>query len=221
MCRNTAKRSGSAIWVRIIHQGFDRLELSIEANIPPELFAYLDPEREKAEEARAPVPISYGGVEFDLAPNGIQGYRFQLRGGPMEVLWFFKKPNARDPWGIRIIVGSTLLATQGLGYARAYIDKTLERLGVRYGAHPVHAVQAMFHTARRHFKENTSTSARRYCISLMRLVLGNAMRDSVESVRDACCSEAKISDMGLIYEISHIWSKGVHLMKLQSRQKDF
>ncbi|MBW0159708.1 hypothetical protein [Sedimentimonas flavescens] len=130
--------------MRIIHQGFDRLELSIEANIPPELFAYLDPEREKAEEARAPVPISYGGVEFDLAPNGIQGYRFQLRGGPMEVLWFFKKPNARDPWGIRIIVGSTLLATQGLGYARAYIDKTLERLGVRFGAHQVSIGRADF-----------------------------------------------------------------------------
>lgn len=34
-------------------------------------------------------------------------------------------------------VGSTLLATQGLGYARAYIDKTLERLGVRFKNHQV------------------------------------------------------------------------------------
>ncbi|WP_302666403.1 hypothetical protein [Celeribacter baekdonensis] len=38
--------------MRIVHRGFDRLELSIEANIPPELFEYLDPIREEAEDAR-------------------------------------------------------------------------------------------------------------------------------------------------------------------------
>lgn len=130
--------------MRIIHKGFDRLELSIEANITPELLDYLEPEREKAEETRASVPLSYRGVDFDLAPNGIQGYRFQLRGGPLEVIWFFKKPNARDPWGIRVVVGSTLLATQGLGYARAYIDKTLERIGIRYGAHQISIGRADF-----------------------------------------------------------------------------
>ncbi len=65
------------------------------------------------------------------------------------MIWFIKKPNARDPWGIRLSVGSTLLATQGLGYARAYyarayIDRTLERLGIRYGAHQVSIGRADF-----------------------------------------------------------------------------
>jgi hypothetical protein len=60
------------------------------------------------------------------------------------VIWFIKKPNARDPWGIRISVGSTFLATQGLGMARAYLDKTLARLGVKYAAHQVSVARADF-----------------------------------------------------------------------------
>ncbi|SIN99001.1 hypothetical protein SAMN05444722_0029 [Rhodovulum sp. ES.010] len=130
--------------MQIVHRGFDTIALSIQANIPPELFDYLDGEREKAEEARAPVPVSYGGVEFDLLHHGGNGYRFILKGGPLDMTWFFKKPNARDPWGIRLSVGSTLLATQGLGYARAQIDKTLDRLGIRHGAHQVSIGRADF-----------------------------------------------------------------------------
>ena len=118
--------------MQILHRGFDRLELSIGVNIPPELFEYLNPIREEAEEARETRAISYGGVDFDLLPHGVKGYRFLLKSGPMDITWFFKKPNARDPWGVRIVVGSLFLATQGLGMARAKIDNTLERLGIRY-----------------------------------------------------------------------------------------
>jgi hypothetical protein len=123
--------------MKIVHRGFDRLELSIEANIPPELFEYLDPIREEAEEAREKRLVSYGGADFDLLPHGVQGYRFVLQGGPLAVTWFFKKPNARDPWGIRIVVGSLMLAIRGLGYVRTHIANTLERLGVRYGPRQV------------------------------------------------------------------------------------
>ena len=130
--------------MHIVHCGFDTLALSIEANISQELFALLDAEREKAEEARAPVPFTYGGADFDLLPYGGNGYRFILKGGPLDVTWFIKKPNARDGWGIRVSVGSTFLATQGLGHARAYIDKTLTRLGVRYGPQQISIARADF-----------------------------------------------------------------------------
>ncbi len=48
-----------------------------------------------------------------------------------------QEAHARDPWGVRIVVGSLFLATQGLGMARAKIDSTLERLGIRYTADQV------------------------------------------------------------------------------------
>ncbi len=123
--------------MKVIHRGFDTIALSIQANISPELLAELDAARDRAEEACAPVPFSYGGADFDIRGYGGNGYRFILQGGPLDVTWFFKKPNARDPWGIRISVGSTFLATQGLGRVGAYIDQTLSLLGVKYGAHQV------------------------------------------------------------------------------------
>jgi len=128
----------------IVHKGFDTLTLSIQANISDELFAALDAERERAEEARQNIQFTYGGADFDLLPYGGHGYRFILKGGPLDVQWFIKKPNSRDPWGIRVTIGSILLATQGLGFARAYIDKTLTRLGVRYAAHQVSIARADF-----------------------------------------------------------------------------
>ncbi|WP_170545816.1 hypothetical protein [Ruegeria arenilitoris] len=130
--------------MHVVHRGFDTIALSIQANISQELFDLLNTERERAEEERHPVPFSYGGADFDLLPHGGNGYRFILKGGPLDVTWFFKKPNARDPWGIRISVGSTLLATQGLGYARSYVDKTLTRLGIRFEAHQVSIGRADF-----------------------------------------------------------------------------
>ena len=130
--------------MKIVHRGFDTIALSIQANVSPDLLAALDVARDQAEEARAPLPFSYGGAEFDILGYGGNGYRFILRGGPLEVTWFIKKPNPRDPWGIRISVGSVFLATQGLGKARTYIDRTLERLGIRFEAHQVSIGRADF-----------------------------------------------------------------------------
>ncbi len=130
--------------MQVVHRGFDTIALSIQANISQELFDLLCTERDRAEEERHPVPFEYGGADFDLLPHGGNGYRFILKGGPLDVTWFFKKPNARNPWGIRVSVGSTLLATQGLGYARSYIDKTLTRLGVRFESHQVSISRADF-----------------------------------------------------------------------------
>jgi hypothetical protein len=123
--------------MHVIHRGFDTVALSIQANISPDLFAELDAARDRAEVACTAIPFSFGGADFDILGYGGAGYRFILQGGPLEVTWFIKKPNARDPWGIRISIGSVFLATQGLGIARAYIDKTLARLGVKYEAHQV------------------------------------------------------------------------------------
>ncbi|MCI2400407.1 hypothetical protein [Aliiroseovarius subalbicans] len=130
--------------MKIVHQGFDHLTLSIQANISHKLFAFLEAEKEQAEDARAPRPITYGGAVFDLQPHGGGGYRFILTGGPLGFRWAFKKPNARDSWGIRVIIGSTVLATQGLGHVRAHIDSTLGRLGVKFAAHQVSIARVDF-----------------------------------------------------------------------------
>lgn len=115
----------------VLHRGFDTLTLSIKQNIPIKLFDYLTKEKELAETERRDVLVTYNDTRFLLRPNGGSGYRFILSDGDASATWSIKKPNAKDPWGIRVNIGSFYLATSGLGAARTYIETVLERFGVR------------------------------------------------------------------------------------------
>lgn len=117
----------------IVHQGFDTIALSIKQILPASLFDRLRREKERAETERREVVIDVEGQSFQLKPHGGAGYAFLLHDGLASASWAFKRPNAKDPWGIRVSIGSQFLATAGLGAVRAYIDDTLARLGIRYG----------------------------------------------------------------------------------------
>ncbi len=130
--------------MQIVHTGFDKLDLSIQANVSPALFDALEAARATAEDKRAEIPFGYGGADFDILPYGGHGYRFILRMGASDAQWFIKKPNARDPWGIRISVGSTMLATQGLKVVRGHLDRTLSRLDINYRPHQISIARADF-----------------------------------------------------------------------------
>ncbi|MGB0497540.1 MAG: hypothetical protein ACPGID_04315 [Rubricella sp.] len=118
------------MWV--VHRGFDTLTLAIKASIGPELLSFLEAEKEAAEAERETRLITYGGQDFHLRPYGGNGYSFILQAGRDGASWFFKKPNRKDPWGTRVSVGSFFLANRGLGAAKAHIERTLDRLGIRY-----------------------------------------------------------------------------------------
>jgi len=117
----------------VVHRGFDTLALAIKANISSILFDFLDAELKVAVEERREVLITYAGLNFLLSPYGGAGYRFILKGGPDGATWFFKKPNAKDPWGIRLSFGSFFMATHGLGAAKAHVDFVTGKLGIRFG----------------------------------------------------------------------------------------
>ena len=116
----------------VLHRGFDYLALAIRANIPETLQAVLDAEKEVAEEERRSVLMTYNGLQFHLSPHGGGGYRFLLSGGPDGAQWSFKKPNAKDAWGIRVTFGSDFMAFHGLGAAKAHVEHVTERLGISY-----------------------------------------------------------------------------------------
>ncbi|WP_133117377.1 hypothetical protein [Paramylibacter kogurei] len=121
----------------ILHQGFDTLALAIEANIGPELHAYLETEKTRADKERRDVLINYNGVEMLLKPHGGNGYSYIASGGPDGATWFFKKPNAKDKWGIRLSFGSFFMALHGIHAAKAHCEHVMERLGIRYAPHQV------------------------------------------------------------------------------------
>lgn len=117
----------------VVHSGFDTLALSIKANISNVLLDHLDDELKVASEERREVLVTYAGLDFLLMPHGGSGYRFILKGGPDGATWFFKKPNAKDPWGIRLSFGSFFMAMHGLGAAKAHVDFVTAKLGIRFG----------------------------------------------------------------------------------------
>lgn len=117
---------------QVLHRGFDTLTLAVKAMLPPDLCDYLETQRTIAEAEAREVLIDWNGVQLHLRGYGGAGYRFLANGGPMGATWAFKKPNAKDPWGVRVSFGSTFLATLGLGAAKAHLEKVLERLGMRF-----------------------------------------------------------------------------------------
>lgn len=116
----------------VVHRGFDTLTLAVKANIPEDFFQYLETEKERADAERRDVLIDYNGVQLHLKSHGGSGYRFIASGGNDGATWFIKKPNAKDPWGIRLNFGSYFMAVHGLGAAKAHVDHVLDRFGIRF-----------------------------------------------------------------------------------------
>lgn len=116
---------------QVLHKGFDMLTIAIQANLPPEAFEFFETQKNIAEKEQQDTLTDYNGAQFHIKGHGGAGYRILANGGPMGAQWAFKKPNPKDPWGIRVIFGSTFLATLGLGAARAHLDRVLEALGIR------------------------------------------------------------------------------------------
>ncbi|WP_420861933.1 hypothetical protein [Algirhabdus cladophorae] len=118
----------------VVHRGFDTLTLAVKATIGTSFFETLQEAKDRAEKERRDVQVDYRGITFLLKPHGGAGYAFIASGGKDGANWAFKKPNAKDPWGIRVTFGSFFLAMYGLGAAKAHLDETLGSLGIRFAA---------------------------------------------------------------------------------------
>ena len=128
----------------VLHMGFDTLALAIKANIPDDLFEQLDAEQKIASDERREVVVIVEGITFLLSPHGGAGYRFILKGGQDGATWFFKKPNAKDKWGIRLSFGSYFMAMHGLGAAKAHVEHVTAKLGIRFGPEDISISRADF-----------------------------------------------------------------------------
>ena len=128
----------------ILHKGFDTIALSIKATLTPEFLAHLESEQSRAKTDNAPVLCTYRDVDFHLKHHGGAGYKFLLDGGADGASWAFKRPHPKDPWGIRISIGSRFLALNGLGRAKAHVEDTLAAWGIRFQAEDVSIARVDF-----------------------------------------------------------------------------
>lgn len=106
--------------MELLYRGFDGLDLSFQGQISPELCKELEAAKEHAQETHSPTVLFWNGVKMEVSESGARGgYAFTGSTGRYGATWFFKKPNPRDPWGVRVSCASFNLALNGLGGARA------------------------------------------------------------------------------------------------------
>lgn len=115
----------------VLYQGFDGLDLSFVGQISDRLSEALEAAKQSAQETRRPSLLEWPSVRMLVFESGARGgYAFMSSTGPFGATWFFKRRNARDPWGVRVSCNSFNLATLGLGGARAELYRTLELLEI-------------------------------------------------------------------------------------------
>jgi len=124
--------------MEVIHRGFDGLDVAFKAKIPTALAVELQSAKEYAVEQSEETRITFGSVTMKVGETGAKGgYAFRCDTGKFGAIWFFKKPNKNDPWGIRVSVNSLPLAIYGLGWVRNYLYEILHGLGITTTDHGV------------------------------------------------------------------------------------
>lgn len=116
-----------------LYRGFDGLDVSFQAQITDEFAAQLQAAKEHALVTSNDTCMPYNGLFLMVSGTGAKGgYSYRVSTGKTGATWFFKKPNARNPWGVRVSCSSFMLAQHGLGQSRSKIYGTMDQLGVRY-----------------------------------------------------------------------------------------
>lgn len=117
--------------MELLHKGFDALDIAYPVHFPAHFIPKLEKAKAAATEINVPTLISLGGVEFNVASTGAKGgYAYRLSAVKGREIWFVKKPNNRDPWGIRISVAAIQLALLGLSGVRERLERKFEALGL-------------------------------------------------------------------------------------------
>ena len=117
--------------MELLYRGFDGLDISFQAQVPGDLCRELEEAKAAAQERHSDILLSWKGIRLLVAESGARGgYAFRASAGELGATWFFKRPNARDPWGVRVSCGSFQLALNGLAKTRTSLLDTLDALGL-------------------------------------------------------------------------------------------
>ena len=117
--------------MQLLHKGFDALDVSYAVHFPEKFMPILLQAKQKAGEIKAPVMVSLDGVEFNVSSGGMQGgYAFWCNTGSAGENWGIKRPNTKDPWGVRVSVSAIQTALIGLGGVKERLESKFDRLGI-------------------------------------------------------------------------------------------
>jgi len=115
-----------------LYRGFDGLDVSFRAQINEKLRTHLEDAKLHAQSTRSDTCLPIADMMVTVAGTGAPGgYAYRISTGRTGATWFVKRPNPRDPWGVRVSCSSFMLAEHGLGKARSHLYEFMDRLGIR------------------------------------------------------------------------------------------
>ncbi|WP_100259597.1 hypothetical protein [Qipengyuania seohaensis] len=129
--------------MEVLYRGFDGLDISFQGHIGHGFCRALEKSKEQAQKFRREEFLEWGDVGMLVSESGARGgYAFSVRTELPSAIWFFKKPNPSDPWGVRVSCNSFQLALYGFSQTKAHIHETLEswKIGVGVGGESISRV---------------------------------------------------------------------------------
>jgi len=114
-----------------VYRGFDGLDVSFTACLPPNVLKELHAAKETAEKSGRSTVVQFGpgGFGLDLAETGARGgYRFRGDSGYLGGIWFIKDRPSPEPGNIRVSVHSASLAVYGLRRVQELLQIDLDEM---------------------------------------------------------------------------------------------
>lgn len=124
---------------RLLHVGFDGLDVAYQGRLSPDVRAALAEGRERAETTMADAPVDLpGGLTVMVAATGARGgYRYRFDTGEDGETWFAKDNDRLDGWNLRASVKSLALALHGYRGVRKRLEDRLRDMGATVGRESV------------------------------------------------------------------------------------
>ena len=117
---------------RVVHQGFDTLDLAIKGALAEPVLEQLEAAREIAETTQREqiVTIGQAGQRFLVQPHGQRGgYRYVLTNGPTGAIFSIKANPDPDEWNLFISVRAACLLTKRYEGAKQWLFDTIIGMG--------------------------------------------------------------------------------------------
>lgn len=128
---------------KLVHAGFDTLDIAIQGALPAESLAQLETARDEAADRQEAVLITLGPekVAMHVSGNGMRGgYAFVTDTGPVGCKWFFKKNHDAAQWNIFVSPRATALLAHGYHGTRDRIWEELANMGAEVMDHSINRV---------------------------------------------------------------------------------
>ncbi len=115
--------------MKIVHSGFDKLEVSFQGALPSDAIDTLEWAKEEALKEQRPIPVSLKGLDMHVEGHGMRGgYAFITDTGSLGETWAFKKNIDPQQWNIAAFVHAANLLVYGYEECRDRLWQRLEQM---------------------------------------------------------------------------------------------